>query len=214
MSAHDIARLRDAFTALAPLPEDEWSFLCARLELRELPRGAALVREGETVDWLGFLTRGSVRIFHTLDGREVTLGFDCEQRFVGAYDAYRTRTRSRTGLEALEASTLVRFERALLDELDARHAAWRELFRRVAEHELVRKMDKELRIRTRSAEERYAELVRTNSWLVRRVPQYHLASYLGIAPETLSRIRARMGSGSSPGSGSSSGSSSVSTPRS
>jgi len=214
MSAQDLTTLRQAFAELAPLPEDEWSFLCARVELRELARGAMLLREGEAVDWLGFLTRGLVRMFRTLDGREVTLGFDCEARFVGAYDAYSSRTRARYGVEALEASTLLRFERALLEELDARHAAWGELFRRLAERELVHKIDKELRIRTRSAEERYGELVRTNSYLVRRVPQYHLASYLGIAPETLSRIRARMGSGSGPGSGPGSGSDSVTPPRS
>jgi CRP-like cAMP-binding protein len=61
----------------------------------------------------------------------------------------------------------------------------------------VKRTDKELRIRTQSAEERYAELVRTRSFLVARVPQYHLASDLGIAPETLSRIRARLGAAGS-----------------
>ncbi|MSR61620.1 MAG: Crp/Fnr family transcriptional regulator [Planctomycetes bacterium] len=202
MSTDELTALHRAFAALAPIPDGEWIYLSARVEFRDVPRGATLLREGESVEWLGFLTRGLVRIFLTLEEREVTLGFDCEERFVGAYDAYRARTRARYGIEALEASTLVRFERALLEELEARHAAWRELFRRLVERELAHKIDKELRIRARSAEERYAELVATNSYLVRRVPQYHLASYLGIAPETLSRIRARMGSGS------------VSTPRS
>ena len=78
--------------------------------------------------------------------------------------------------------------------LATRHAVWRELSLRIAERELAHKIDKELRIRTLTPEQRYTELVRSNSYLVHRVPQYHLASYLGIAPETLSRIRARMSS--------------------
>ena len=123
--------------------------------------------------------------------REVTLGFDCEGRFVGAYDAYVRREPASVALEALEPCVVLRFERALLEELDARHECWRELSRRVAEEQLVRRMEKELRQRTRTSAERYAELVRSDSFLVRRVPQYHLASFLGVAPETLSRIRAR-----------------------
>ena len=196
MDTHDLSSVRLAFSTLVTIPDDEWRFLAARVVVQEVPKGGVLLREGELVDWLGYLTRGLVRIARLAGGHEVTLGFDCEDRFIGAYDAYVTRTPARYGLEALEPSRLVRFERALLDDLNRRHACWRELFRRVAERELVRKIDKELRIRTRSSEERYAELVRTGSYLVRRVPQYHLASFLGIAPETLSRIRARMGSGS------------------
>jgi CRP-like cAMP-binding protein len=195
---HDLAAVRRAFAALAAIPDDEWRFLEERVALREVPKGSMLLREGERVDWLGYLTRGLVRIVRRAGGREVTLGFDCEDRFVGAYDAYVTRAPARYGIEALEPSRLARFERGLLDALERRHDCWRELFRRIAERELVRKLDKELRIRTRTSEERYAELVRTGSYLVRRVPQYHLASFLGIAPETLSRIRARMGSGSTP----------------
>ena len=198
MGVHDFPGMRRAFTDLAPIQDDEWHHLERLLTVRTAPAGAVLLREGEPVDWLGYLLAGLVRIVRRGGEREVTLGFDCEQRFVGAFDAYATRTPARYGIEALEPCRLALFERATLAALEQRHACWRELFRRIAERELVRKIDKELRIRTRTAEERYAELVRTGSFLVRRVPQYHLASFLGIAPETLSRIRARMGASSAP----------------
>jgi CRP-like cAMP-binding protein len=193
-SAQELEPLRVAFEELAPLPSEEWRFLCENVELRDYERGERLVAEGERVDWLGFLLRGLVRIHCEGDEREVTLGFDCEGRFVGAYDAYALREPARYGIESLESSRVARFGRSLLEVLEVRHLAWRELFRRIAERELVRKVDKELRIRTCTPAERYAELVRSGSYLVRRVPQYHLASFLGIAPETLSRIRARSSS--------------------
>ena len=192
MGSPELLALRAAFDALVPLPAEEWEFCRARTTIRDFARGEPLLRQGERVDWLGFLLGGLARIHRTEDAREVTLGFDCEGRFVGAFDAYTSREPARYAIEALEPCRLARFDRAFFDVLAARHAVWRELSARIAERELVHKIDKELRIRTRSAEQRYAELVRSGSFLVHRVPQYHLASYLGIAPETLSRIRARM----------------------
>lgn len=168
MERPELSTLRQAFEALAPLPDAEWAHASRGAVLQELPRGAALLRQGEPVEWLGYLARGLIRIHRHAGEHEVTLGFDCEGRFVGAYDAFVTRTRAQYALQTLEPSLLVRFERAQLAELETRHPCWRELFRCITERELVRKIDKELRIRTRTPEERYAELLRKGSFLVRR----------------------------------------------
>ena len=194
MVSPELLSLRCAFDAIAPLPAAEWEFCRAHATVRDFARGEPLVRQGERVDWLGFLLSGLVRYYRLEDGREVTLGFDREERFVGAFDAYTSRQPARYSIHALEPGRVVRFDRNLFDQLAARHAIWRELSMRIAERQLAHRIDKELRIRTLSAEERYTELVRSDSYLVHRVPQYQLASYLGIAPETLSRIRARMSS--------------------
>jgi len=190
-AAEALEKLRRALVQLAPLPHHEWSRFAGEVELAFQRAGELLLAPGAPVDWVGFLGSGLVRYFHRERGREVTLGFDCEERFVGDHEAFTARTGSRIAIEALENCVLVRLSRAHHDALLARDACWSELFRRLLERELAHRIDKELRIRTRSPRERYEALVKSGSYLVKRVPQYHVASYLGIAPETLSRIRAR-----------------------
>lgn len=193
---HDFSALARAFGRYAEIPAAELDRLTSTVRVEAFDRGAALLRQGEPADWLGFLERGLLRMVRREADREVNVGFELEGAFVGAYDAYMLRGRAQFDLEALEAGVLLRFERRVIDALVAERECWSELSRRVAERELARKIGEEARWRAQSPAERYAELERTRSPLLGRVPQYHLASWLGVTPETLSRIRARMGSSS------------------
>jgi CRP-like cAMP-binding protein len=193
---HDFSALARAFAAYAEIPASEFERLTSTTRVEAFEAGAVLLRQGEAADWLGFLERGLLRMVRREADREVNLGFELEGAFVGAYDAYMLRGRAQFDLEALEDGLLLRFERRVINALVAERSCWSELSRRVAEAELARKIGQEARWRTQSPGERYAELERTRSPLLGRVPQYHLASWLGVAPETLSRIRARMGTSS------------------
>ena len=183
--------LRSAVCLDVPIDDAQWAELMRGVRRRVFAKGAALVRPGTVARHVFFLERGIVRYFVPVGDGFVNLGFDCEGRFAADGESISTGAPSVRGIEALSDVVAWALPNAHLRALEARDDAWR----RVRLAQLVRRQrhaaEKERRIRTRTPEERYADLVREGSYLARRVPLYHLASYLGIAAETLSRIRAR-----------------------
>src|SRR5262245_40976299 len=122
--------MRSAFEALVSFPPEQWAEAERRVRIEEVRKGTLLLRQGERVDWLAFLERGLVRYFHIAGEREVNLGFDAEDGYVGAFEAYVQRTSAQVSIEVLEDARLVCFERTELDALLAAHPCWRELFGR------------------------------------------------------------------------------------
>ncbi|HUQ81885.1 MAG TPA: hypothetical protein VM076_12125, partial [Gemmatimonadaceae bacterium] len=133
-----------------------------------------------------------VRLYYNRDGRELVCGFDFEHRFTTAYESVVTGEPATYGIETLEPTHALSFTGGVLQSMYARDVCWERFGRLVLEMDWIRRADKNQRFRIYTPEEHYRLLIERRSPLIDRVPLYQLASFLQIAPETLSRIRARM----------------------
>ena len=184
--------LRARLAQQAELPAEEWEFFRSRLARLLVPEGAHFLHEGEVERRIAYVVRGLFRLYSRREGREINLGFDCEDRFVAGYESFVLRTPSSVAIQALENSELLAFDHETLEVAYSRHPCWERIGRLMAERETLQRTRKERELRCLTPQQRYLRLYQRDLPWLGRVPQYHVASFLGVTPETLSRIRARL----------------------
>lgn len=185
--------LKQAISAIAPLAAEEWNAFSEALTTRRFPKGEYLCREGQVEHYIYFLGKGATRHYFLREGREFTVDFHFEGEFVTAYYSFLTRKPSPVSATAIEDTEAILIPHQQLHEFYDRHHMGERIGRRIAEYQYIRRLEREMALLSLSAEERYAALVMRNPALVQQISVKHLSSYLGIQPESLSRIRKQFG---------------------
>ena len=186
---HDFLKIKQAIDRFQPLEETEWEEFSEKLELKKLKKGDFLIREGQVENHIYFINKGATRNFFIKDGKDYTVDFQFTDEFVTAYYSLITREPSSVFIELLEDSELVAISVKFLNEFYARYHNGEKIGRLIAEYQYVKRLRKEMELLSLTAEERYAGLMQRNPALIQNISVKHLASYLGIQPESLSRIR-------------------------
>ena len=140
---------------------------------------------------IGFLNKGIGRTYYTIDGREMTSYFNAGLRnlFVCSFTSFITRKPSFENIHFLEDTELFVLEYEQLQILYERSSAFQRLGRKLAEFNYVLSMERIYSLQHETALGRYNQLIETYPGLMNLVPHHYIASYLGITPESLSRVR-------------------------
>lgn len=176
---------------MQPLSAELRAALASRLRREELPRGTHLLQPGQVAHRLYFVERGVVRGFYLKDGREVSSWFMKEQDFIISIVSFFTQTPSLEYVELLEDATLWSLSYSQLQHLYQQFPAFNYVGRVLTENYYVLSERRTLNLRLQSAPARYEQLLADFPAIFQRVPLKHIASHLGLTPETLSRLRGR-----------------------
>jgi CRP-like cAMP-binding protein len=158
-----------------------------------LSKGESLVRLGETEHRVAFLHSGIVRyhLVHPETGEDVTKDFSFAPQFSMSFGSLVREQPARVAVSAVQDCAVTLWPaRAWLDAVNG-DPEWQKLGRKFAERLYVRKEDREIAFLLKSAEERYNALLAGFPPEVEEIPQHFLASYVGVAPESLSRLKKR-----------------------
>lgn len=184
-------RVYQELLRFGPVPEAEWEKACREpFERLHLNKGGYFVRIGDIPNKMGFIWSGLFRVFYqTEQGNERILVFRGENRFLAAFSAFLEGQPSWYGIQALESSLLLCMDINKYKQLVAEHPYWSQFSRKYVESIFVEKEKREREFLSESAETRYLNFRKNYPDIESRVPQYQIASYLGITPVALSRIR-------------------------
>ena len=186
---NSLQQIKAAIFRLQPLPDEEWDAFAAKLVYRSYKKGDYLIREGQIERHVYFLNSGATRHYFLRKGKEFTVDFRFAGDFVTAYYALITGTPSTIFIAVLQDAEVWAIPRDVLLALYAQSKNGERIGRLIAEGEYVKRLRKEMDLLSLTAEERYAALMSRNPELISSISVKHLSSYLGVQPESLSRIR-------------------------
>jgi CRP-like cAMP-binding protein len=182
--------MREHFDRLIEFPEDQWARVSPYLSVKTVGAKLSLQAVGEKSTHHYFIVEGLVRFYYiTPNGKEVNKGFYKKNHIVGSLSAVILDEPCRFGIQTLEPSVLVAIDLAAIRPISNGIPAWQRLHNYSCEMMLIRNERREAELLTMTTKQRFRQFMKNFPDLMERIPQYHIASYLGITPVALSKYK-------------------------
>lgn len=173
------------------LTDEEWNALIALDIFRSEKKSTILLHEGQKTNNNYFVLKGCIRKYYVIDGEEKTTAFYTELEGITPHCAI-SNTPSEYYISCSEDSILIVSNAEMSVEINNKFPKFEKMCRILSEELLAKQQINFDEFKTSSPEQRYLNLLEKRPDLIQRVPQHQLASYLGIKPQSLSRLRARI----------------------
>ena len=178
---------------VVPLQETDASLILSYFKPVKYKRNEILLQSGMVAKEVFFVVDGLLHQYYIDEaGNERTCDFTFENKFITDLESFSHKTPSASSIKALKATACMAVTCAGLTQLMQESVAARNYFNIVVEQIARESMKRTKSLLTCSPEQRFAELLDEQPGIFQKVPQRYIAQYLGIAPESLSRIKRRM----------------------
>jgi CRP-like cAMP-binding protein len=184
-------KLRIYFNKFIQLDDLEWGDFEICLSKTSIGNKEILLSEGEVCNFIAFIDEGMFRFYNLKNGEEKITAFFFKGDFVTNYRSFLTGKPSEHYIEAMQDAVIYKINLQQLQSLYNKHKNIERLGRFIAENLYLTVANRLDSFMFDTPADRYKQLTDRNSKLLQEIPQYMIASYLGIKPETLSRIRKR-----------------------
>ncbi|MEN5087114.1 Crp/Fnr family transcriptional regulator [Sphingobacterium faecium] len=177
------------------LSDAEKSAIAAFFTFKKIRKKQFILEEGDICMHLSFVNKGLIKSYRLDEkGNEHISLFGWEGWWISDFNSYINQQPATLYIDAVEDTELFLLSRAAYDQLTLDVPIMDRYFRLLYQNSLVTKDERLISSNSYSAEEKFQRLIQSNPEIMRRVPQHLVASYLGLAPETLSRIRKKLAS--------------------
>lgn len=186
----DFFEIRKSLLTLYPFSEKNLNIFTERLSLKEIKKKDFLLKQNQICNDISYIIDGSFRLFTETEENELTLKFFTETNWVSDLESLMMKQPSKNYIEAMENSKVATISLEDIHKLMETHPSFSMLNSLIAN--LTVSTNHIVTLKVKSPDKRYKELLSKNPDWINRFPQMQIASYLGITPETLSRVKARI----------------------
>lgn len=181
-----IDRITSKYSNLNDLAKVE---LLENARVLKLPKGTTLVKEGQLSDKTFFIIKGCARAYYLKEGKDISDWFAFEDEFISSINSFFLNVPSPHYIEVLEDSILLEISRNDVEKLSEKYHDFERLTKVIVTKTMLQQQQRIVSMQFYTAEEKYKNLLSIRKDITNRVPLTHIASYIGITLETLSRIR-------------------------
>lgn len=182
--------LKNQITQYEKFTETDLEIITSKFKYNKFKAKEYILKEGQTSTQLHFIVDGLVRVFYLKEGKEITNYLSCDDGFVSSYSSFINQTRSFEFIQCLEETETLSIDYSEMQNLYELFPQWQKIGRILSEATVICLADRLHKIHSIAAKEKYLDFLKTSpKKIIQRTPLIYIASFLGITPESLSRIR-------------------------
>lgn len=182
--------LQKQITSIASFSENEIEMIDSCFEYESFKAKEFLSEMGKTNNKIFFIVEGLARVYYLKDGKEITTYLSCDDGFIASYSSFINQTQSFENIQCIEDCEVLSITFEKMQFLYKEIPNWERVGRILAEQNYLCMADRVLKLQMIPAKEKYQTfLASAPAKIIQRTPLIYIASFLGITPESLSRIR-------------------------